>query len=328
MRALVTGSTGFIGANLVRLLLAKGYHVRTLVRRESSQKNLRGLDVELVYGDLLDPDSLFGALEGVEELYHVAGYYQLWSADPQRFYQVNVEGTENILKAARRRNLSKIVYTSTVGTLRYPKNPDSPSDETCVAALGDLHNDYKRSKFEAEAAALRFAAEGLPVVVVNPSAPIGPWDVKPTPTGKIIVDFLKGRVPAYVHTGLNVVDVEDVALGHWLAAKKGRAGERYILGNENISLKNIYRALGEVAGLAPPFLRVPYPLVLTMAYGSEGVACLTKKRPRIPLGAVRMARRFMYFTAEKAVRELGFPKKPIEPAFRRAVAWFRENHYA
>ncbi|MDO8519928.1 MAG: NAD-dependent epimerase/dehydratase family protein, partial [Deltaproteobacteria bacterium] len=217
-KVLVTGATGFIGGNLVRLLLKEGYAVRALVRHTSRLDNLKNLDVEKVYGDLRDKSSLIKACKGCDHLYHVAASYELWSAEPKEFYDTNVNGTHNILAAAREAGISKIVYTSTVGAIRYPDDPTKPSDETCWPTPKDLQNDYKRSKFQAEQVALKFAKEGLPVVVVNPSAPIGPYDIKPTPTGKIIVDFLKGKVPAYVDTGLNIIDVEDVAWGHLLAA--------------------------------------------------------------------------------------------------------------
>lgn len=327
MKVLVTGGAGFIGGNLVRLLLAKGYDVRCLVRRQSSQQNLRGLDVEIAYGDICDPDSLGSIFKGVDRLYHAAAYYQLWDPDPHKFYDINVKGTENILEAARRAGVSKTVYTSTVGAVKYPDDPEYPSKENDFPSKKDLHNDYKRSKFQAEAVAMRYAEEGFPVVVVNPSAPVGPFDVKPTPTGKIILDFLKGKIPAYVHTGLNIVDVEDVVQGHWLAMEKGVAGERYILGNKNMTLKAIYGVLATLTKRHPPAFRVPYSLALTLAYGSEGIAGLTGKRPRVPIGAVRMAKKFMYFDSSKAVRELGLPQSPVEQAFQRAVSWFRENRY-
>lgn len=326
-QVLVTGGTGFIGGNLVRLLLKKGCAVRVLVRKTSSLENLQNLDIETVYGDLRDPFSLKQAVQGCEQLYHVAASYQFWSPDPKEFYESNVDGTRNILTAARDAGVSKIVYTSTVGAIRYPDDPSRPSDETCFPTEKDLHNDYKRSKFQAEQVALQFAKEGLPVVIVNPSAPLGRWDAKPTPTGRIIVDFLKGKVPAYIDTGLNVVDVEDVAEGHWLAAQKGRIGERYILGNKNMSLKEIYELIARLSGREPPRFAIPYGVALAAAYGSELIGKILHKRPAIAVGAVKMAKKYMYFSPAKAVRELGLPQSPVEKAFAKAIQWFKSNGY-
>lgn len=325
MKALVTGATGFVGANLVRTLLKKGVIPRVLVRSKSLRKNIEGLSVEIVDGDICDPSSLSKACEGCDLLFHSAAFYDFWSSDPTIFYKVNVEGTKNILEAATRAKISKIVYTSTVGAIRYPKDPSAPSDETCFPSEKDLHNDYKRSKFQAEQLAIQYAQKGFPIVIVNPSAPIGPFDVKPTPTGKIIVDFLNGKVPAYVDTGLNVIDVEDVAEGHWLASQKGRMGERYILGNKNLSLREIYCMIWKLTGKDPPKFRIPYGVAFTAGLVSEWIARFSKTRPRIPLGAVRMAKNYMYFDSSKAVRELGLPQSPVEKAFEKAIRWFREN---
>lgn len=327
MKALVTGANGFIGSHIVRTLLKKGVSVRGLVRRESSTKNLEGLEIEYSYGDLRDFDSLKKGAQGCDLLFHTAAMYDFWASDPKIFYDINVEGTKNVLEAARLAEIPKIVYTSTVGAIRYPDNPLSPSDETSFPEEKDLHNDYKRSKFLAEQLAFQYAKNGLPIVVVNPSAPIGPYDAKPTPTGRIIVDFLKGKVPAYVDTGLNVIDVEDVAEGHWLASQKGRVGERYILGNQNISLKEIYQMMAGLTGRSAPRFRIPYTVALSAAYASEGIASLLHRRPGIPLGAVRMARKYMYFNSTKARRELGLPQRPVERAFERAIVWFQKNGY-
>lgn len=327
-KALVTGGTGFIGANLIRFLLKQGVQVRTLVRPTSCRKNLEGCDVEIVSGDLRDRDSLIKACQDCDTLFHVAAFYQLWAPDPQEFYDVNVAGTQNILEAASQMGISKVVYTSTVGVLRYPNTPEHPSDENAYPTDEDLHNHYKCSKFQAEQVAMRFARNGLSLVIVNPSAPIGSLDVKPTPTGKIVVDFLNGRVPAYIQTGLNIVDVEDVAVGHYLAALKGRTGERYILGNKNMSLQEIYQLMASIAKRNAPILRVPYGLALTLAYGSEGIADIFKRKPRIPVSAVKMAKKFMYFSSDKAVRELGLPQSPVERAFEKAIRWFEQNGYA
>lgn len=322
MKVLVTGATGFIGANLVRLLLRKNCDVRVLVRPSSLLNNLKNLNVELAHGDLRDKSSLKKACRGVSQLYHAAAAYDFWLPNAKEFYEINVGGTRNILEAAQEERVEKIVYTSTVGVLRYPDDPSQPSDETAVVRPEDLHNDYKRSKFEAELIALQFTKNGLPVVIVNPSAPIGAYDLKPTPTGKIIVDFLAGRVPAYVNTGLNVVDVEDVAMGHWLAAERGRVGERYILGNKNMPLKEIYELIARVSGKRPPRWKIPYGAAFGAACASELVGKLLNRRPSIPLGAVRMAKKFMYFTPAKAIRELGLPQSPVENAFEKAVKFF------
>lgn len=326
-KVLVTGATGFIGGNLVRLLLRQGCQVRALVRPSSDLKNLENLDVEKVYGDLNDKKSLVKACDDCEQLYHVAASYQFWSSDPQEFYASNVEGTRNILEAARQTHIPKIVYTSTVGTICYPSHPSEFSDETRWPTQKDLHNDYKRSKFQAEQVALQFAKEGLPVVIVNPSAPIGAYDIKPTPTGKIIVDFINGKVPAYLETGLNIIDVEDVAMGHWLAAQKGKIGERYILGNKNVSLKAIYTLIAHLTGKEPPKVRIPYAVAWGAAVVSEALGKFSGKRPKISLGAVKMAKHYMYFSPAKAVRELGLPQSPIEKAFAKAIEWFKNNGY-
>lgn len=322
MKVLVTGATGFIGANLVRLLLRQGCDVRVLVRPSSLLNNLKNLEVEIAHGDLRDKASLKKACRGVSQLYHVAAAYDFWLPNTKEFYDINVGGTQNILEAALEEKVEKVVYTSTVGVLRYPDDPAFPSDETAVVSPEDLHNDYKRSKFEAEVVAMEFAKNGLPVVIVNPSAPIGAYDVKPTPTGKMVVDFLKGHAPAYVNTGLNVVDVEDVAMGHWLAARRGRVGERYILGNKNMSLKEIYECIARLSGKTPPRFQIPYAVALAAACASELVGKILRRRPAIPVGAVRMAKKFMYFTPAKAVKELGLPQSPVENAFEKAIKFF------
>lgn len=327
MKVLVTGATGFIGGNLVRLLLQQGFKVRALVRSSSDLANLKNLDVELAYGDLRGPASLIKACDGCDHLYHVAASYQFWSPDPKEFYESNVEGTRNILEAAKTANIPKIVYTSTVGAIQYPSNPDQPSDETCWPTEKDLHNDYKKSKFMAEQVALKYAQSGLPVVIVNPSAPIGAYDIKPTPTGKIIVDFLNGKVPAYLDTGLNIIDVEDVAWGHILAAQKGKVGERYILGYKNISLKEIYELIARLTHKAPPKMRIPYAVAWSAAVASETIGKILNKRPKISVGAVKMAKHYMYFSPAKAVQELGLPQSSIENAFAKAIEWFGTHGY-
>jgi len=327
MDVLVTGGTGFVGANLVRALLADGHAVRVLVRPQSDRRALTGCPVELIPGDLLDPDSLRRAVTGCRVVFHVAADYRLWTPDPAALYRTNVDGTRNVLEAALRAEVERVVYTSTVGTLGIPKD-GRPGTEITPVSLGEMVGPYKRSKFLAERAAEEFVARGLPVVIVNPSAPVGPWDVKPTPTGQMIVDFLKGRMFATLDTGLNLVHVWDVVRGHILAAEKGRVGEKYILGHRNCSLAEIFALLARVTGLPTPRHRIPYPVAWVAAVLLEGVAHLIGIPPRVSLTAVRMARKPMYFSAEKAVRELGLPQTPVEQALQAAVEWFVAHGYA
>ena len=326
MTVVVTGATGFIGANIVRVLLDTGETVRVLVRPNSDTRNLDGLPVDMVYGDIRDDASVRVALQGCRTLYHVAAHYSLWTPHPEEMYATNVEGTANLLRLALAVGVEKVVYTSSVATIGQPAD-DTPGDETMTLQLSDAIGHYKRSKLLAEQRALDLCQQGLPLVIVNPAAPIGPWDIKPTPTGKIIVDFLRRRMPAYLDTGLNLIDVQDVARGHVLAAQYGRIGERYILGHQNLSLQAILQVLAEVSGLRAPSWRIPYGLALATGYMSEWVACYTHKAPLVPLAGVKMARRPMYFNAQKAVRELGLPQSPIDAAMRRAVQWFRERGY-
>ena len=327
MTTLVTGATGFIGANVVRALLAASASVRVLTRRGSDRRNLTDLPVEMVYGDVRDINSLRPALQGCHTLYHMAAHYSLWTPHPEEVYTTNVQGTTNLLQVALELGLQKVVYTSSVATIALPED-GTPGDETMYLAPEHAIGHYKRSKIMAEQAALAFCQQGLPVVIVNPAAPIGPWDIKPTPTGKIIVDFLQRKIPAYVDTGLNLVDVRDVAQGHLLAAQHGKIGERYILGCRNMTLREILILAAGVSGLTAPRWQVPYGLALALGYVCEGLAHLTGKPPLVPLAGVRMARRPMYFTAQKAVQELGLPQSPLEEAMRQAVHWFREHGYA
>lgn len=326
MVALVTGATGFVGANIVRALLAEGTAVRVLVRRGSSQHNLTGLPVEVVYGDLSNAASLRPALAGCQTLYHAAAYYSLWTPRPEEMYTINVTGTANLLKAALELGVSRVVYTSSVATVGLPED-GSPGDESRFLPVDQAIGHYKRSKVLAEQQALYFCTQGLPVVIVNPSAPIGPWDVKPTPTGKIIVDFLRRNMPAYLDTGLNLIDVRDVARGHVLAAQHGKIGERYILGCQNMSLRAIFQTLAALSGLPAPRVRIPYGVALAAGYVSTWLARLTRKPPRVPLVGVQMARHPMYFTAAKAVRELGLPQSPIASAMQQAMTWFQTHGY-
>ena len=324
----VTGGTGFVGSAVVRHLVAGGHRVRALARRGSDRRLLADLPVEIVEGDLTDAVSLRRSLHGCGWLFHVAAFYSLWARDRRLFYDINVEGTRRILQAAAEAGASRVVYTSTVGALGIPKNGSAGTEETPVS-LADMVGDYKRSKFLAEEVARDAARQVLPVVIVNPSAPVGPRDIKPTPTGQMIVDFLRGRMWAYLETGLNLVDVEDVAAGHLLAADRGKVGERYILGSRNLTLREIFEVLGRITGIRPPRVKVSAGMILPLAWASEWVADhLTGRPPVIAVDAVRMARKRMFFDCGKAIRELGLPQSPVEGALDRAVRWFREHGYA
>lgn len=327
MDALVTGGTGFVGANLVRELLRDGESVRVLVRRGSDRRALEGCRVELVEGDLLDPASLERAAVGVRHVYHVAADYRLWAPDAAALYRANVDGTRAILAAAAAAGAERVVHTSTVGALGVPPG-GGPGTETTPVSLADMVGAYKRSKFLAERVAEEWARRGLPVVIVNPSAPVGAWDVKPTPTGRVIVDFLQRRMFATLDTGLNLVHVKDVARGHILAARRGRVGDKYILGGRNLPLSEIFRLLARLTGLPAPRVEIPYPVAWLGAACMEGWARLTGRPPRASLTAVRMAKKRMYFDPTKAVRELGLPQTPVEEALRDAVEWFVERGYA
>ncbi|MDA8431367.1 MAG: NAD-dependent epimerase/dehydratase family protein [Nitrospiraceae bacterium] len=327
MKALVTGATGFVGFHVARRLREEGVRVSALVRNGSDRKALDALGVEIVAGDVRDYDSVYRALEGCGRLYHLAADYRLWVPDPDTMYEINVQGTKNVMEAARRRGVERVVYTSTVGALT--ARPDGvPADEATPAGMGEMVGHYKRSKFIAEQEVRGYIAKGLPVVIVNPSTPVGTMDRRPTPTGKMIVDFLNGRMPAFLDTGLNFVDVEDVAEGHRLAAEQGRVGERYILGNRNLTLKEFFGMLGKAAGRKAPGVRLPYLPVLIAAYADEAISRLIPGRcPRIPLAGVRMARKYMFFDVSKAVRELAMPRRPVEEAIAKAVDWFTNNGY-
>ena len=323
---LVTGGTGFVGANVVRELLDAGVTVRVLARAGSDRRALGTLPVEIVEGDLCVPASLRRAVAGVTTLFHVAADYRLWARDPQELYRANVDGTRAILAAAADAGVRRVVHTSTVGALGIPED-GTPGTEQTPIGLHDMVGPYKKSKFLAEQVALEFARAGLPVVVVNPSAPVGPWDVKPTPTGQMIVDFLEGRMFTSLDTGLNLVHVRDVARGHLRAAERGRVGEKYILGHTNLSLIELFRLLGEITGLRPPRVKIPYAVAWLAAAGMEGAARVTRRPPRVSLTAVRMARKHMYFSPAKAVRELGLPQTDVREALRDAVEWFGAHGY-
>jgi len=326
MRALVTGATGFVGSAVVGALVKAQWQVRALVRDGSDRRNLDGLPVELVRGNLADSSSLERALAGCEALFHVAADYRLWTPEPEHLYRTNVDGTRNILDAARRVGVGRIVYTSSVATIGLP--PDgSPGDEETPVELADMIGHYKRSKFLAEQLAREIAQAGAPVVIVNPSTPIGPRDVKPTPTGRIVLDAASGRIPAYVDTGLNIVHVDDVAAGHLLAFHRGRIGERYILGGQNMTLREILTQITRLVGRKPPRIRLPHAAVLPVAYASEAFARVTGRNPRVTVEGVRMARKRMFFSSEKAMRELGYQGREPAKAFADAVLWFREQGF-
>jgi len=327
MKCLVTGASGFIGSNLVKALVKKDFPVRALIRHNSNNCNLENLKIEVHYGDLLDYKTLERALTGCTFLFHVAAHYSFWDTSKNLIYKINVDGTKNILKAAVKTGIKKVVYTSTVGCIGITQN-GTPGDENTSIDMSTLSNSYKHSKYLAEREALKFFENGLPVVIVNPSTPIGPGDLKPTPSGKIIVDFLNRKIPAYLDTGLNLIDVRDCALGHILALKKGKAGERYILGNKNLSFHEILLLLEEITGLKAPGLKLPYSFALIAAYINEIFSdYITGKPPIVPLGGVKMAKYFMYFDSSKAVKELGLPQNPIKKALEDAVSWYREKGY-
>ncbi len=328
MKVFVTGATGFIGSAVARALLAAGTEVRTLVRRETDLRALDGLAVETVHGDLRDAASLRSALVGCRQLYHVAAHYALWASDPSVFYTVNVDGTKALMEAARDVGIERIVYTSTIGAIGLPEGGGLGTEETPIT-LEQMAGDYKRSKFLAEQEVMTMAKAGLPVVIVNPSAPVGVGDVKPTPTGQVIVDFMKGRMTAYIETGMNLIDVEDVALGHLQAMERGRVGERYILGCRNLMLQDVFEILSGLTGVKAPKVKLPLAFVLPLAHINTWIAdYLTHQTPRIPLEGVRMAKYLMHYDCSKAIRELGLRQTPVEVALEKAVRWFRDHGYA
>lgn len=326
MTTLVSGATGFVGSHVARRLAASGESVRALARPGSRRQALEGVAVEWVEGDLRDESSLDRALAGVNRVYHVAADYRLWARHPQEIYNSNVTGTKNLLAAALRARVQRFVYTSTVATIAVPRENALP-DETNRASVDEMVGNYKRSKLLAEQEALRAAHEGLPVVIVNPTTPVGPGDWKPTPTGRIILDFLLGRMPAYVDTGLNFVPVEDVAEGHLLAAQRGKIGERYLLGGRNMTLKELLDALAKITGLAAPTWRIPHSVALIAACADAAYSRVMGREPRIPIEGVRIARHKMFVNDAKARKELGYQPGTVESALERAVRWYVENGY-
>ena len=329
MRAFVTGGGGFIGGAVVRLLLAEGHEVRTLIRPGEATPLLEGLPVDRVVGDLADVDALRRGCEGCECVFHMAALYSFWGHPWEEFYRTNVEGTRNALHAAWDAGAARIVYTSSIATLGPPPAGGGPADEDTPSSLAGMLGHYKRSKYLAEETARDFARRGAPVVIVNPSMPVGIGDHTPTPSGRVIVDFLNGRMPAYVDTTLTVADVDDVAAGHLLAAEKGRVGERYILGGEVLSLKQLTDLLAEVSGLPPARFRIPHAVALAWAYADVGLALVDHRHvPVATPTSARLSYRREAYSSARAVRELGLLQTPVREALRKAVEWYRANGYA
>ena len=327
MQAFVTGATGFLGSHVARVLCEQGAKLRLLVRATSNLKNLQGLPAETVTGDLRDPGSLGKAMAGCDTVFHVAADYRLWVRDPQEMYRSNVDGTRALLEAARRINVRRLVYTSSVATIGFRTN-GSLADEDSPVSVSDMIGHYKRSKFMAEQVALEAGRSGMHVVTVNPTTPVGEGDVKPTPTGRIVLDFLKRKFPAYVETGLNLVDVRECARGHVAALERGQPGHRYILGGENLTLKQIFDKLADITGLPSPKLKLPYIFAFATGVIDETITGrMLNKEPRATIDAVRMGKKMMFATSAKAERELGWRIVPVNDALRRAVEWFRANEY-
>jgi len=327
MKAFVTGATGFVGSHVARVLAEQGADLRLLVRSTSDPKNIQGLQADRVTGDLRDSAALEKLVAGCEVIFHVAADYRLWIRDPDQMYRSNVEGTRAVLHAARANGVRRVVYTSSVATMGFTATGALANEDSPVS-LADMIGHYKRSKFMAEELAIRAGRDGIDVVVVNPTTPVGEQDVKPTPTGRIIVDFLKKKFPAYVDTGLNLVDVRECAQGHVAALEKGKSGERYILGGENLTLKQILDKLGAITGLPSPSLRVPYAVALATGVVDEVVTGhIFRREPRATIDAVRMGRKKMFVSSAKAERELGWKVIPVDSALKRATDWFQQNGY-
>jgi dihydroflavonol-4-reductase len=323
---LVTGATGFVGSAVARVLLKAGHQVRVLARPRSDRRNLKGLSVEIVQGSLEDPGSLAAAVAGCRYLFHVAADYRLWVPDPEPMFRANVDGTHGLMLAAQAAGVERIVYTSSVATLGVVFG--GVADEETPSRAEDMIGPYKRSKFDAEAVVRDLIAEqSLPAVIVNPSTPIGPGDIKPTPTGRLIVEAARGRVPGFVDTGLNVVHVEDVAVGHLLAAETGEIGRRYILGGENLTLAEILAEVARLTGRRPPSFKIPYAAILPVAAGAEALARLTRREPFVTLDGARMSKKKMFFSSARAVRELDYAPRPARQGIADAVAWFKANGY-
>lgn len=326
--AFLTGGTGFVGARLARLLLAQGLRVKALARKDSDRRNLNGLDVEIIEGDLLDGEAVARGVAGCRYVFHLAADYRIWVPEPWAMYRANVAGAEHVLRAAAMAGAERIVHCSSVAAVKVPRD-HAPVDETSeYASVAEVIGHYKKSKYLADVMARRLATEeGLPIVVVNPAAPIGPCDIKPTPTGKIVLDFLRGKLPSYVDTGLCVVHVDDVAQGHWLAATRGRIGERYVLGGENLTLKQVLHLLAEVTGLPAPRFATPFALAYAFGAVDSALARWRGTEPTAPLDAIRMARHYMWFSSHKAIEELGYCARPAKSALRDAADWFSDHGY-
>jgi len=325
MTTLVTGAAGFLGSHVARQLVARGDDVRVLLRVSSSNRAISDLSLEYVTGDLRDASSLERAMAGVQRVFHVAADYRLWAKRSQDIYDSNVGGTRNLLAAARKAGVEQLIYTSTVATIAVDRS-ESPNEFT-DAKLEEMVGHYKRSKWMAEQEVLKAAKDGLPVIVAMPTTPVGPWDWKPTPTGKIILDFLNGKMPGYVETGLNFVGVEECAAGHLLVAEKGKIGERYLLGAENLTLKQLLDALARITGLAAPTMKIPHGVALGLAYVESAFSRLIGKEPQIPVEGVKIAQHMMFVDCSRAKKELGFAPSPVAGALERAVKWYRENGY-
>jgi dihydroflavonol-4-reductase len=323
--AFVTGGSGFVGANLIRSLLSENYQIKALIRAQSPQNNFKNLDVEIIKSDLNDPE-LWKQMQNCDVLFHVAAHYSLWQKDKDLLYQNNVLGTRNILAAARKAEIPRTVYTSSVAAIGVKSNGE-PADENYQSPVEKLVGDYKKSKYLAEQEAYKAFQAGQDIVIVNPSTPIGGYDIKPTPTGDIVLRFLRRQMPAYLNTGLNLIDVKDVALGHILAYEKGIAGDRYILGNQNLTLKSILDQLEQITGLTAPKIQVPYWLPYTVAWIDEKVLPIFGRSPTIPIDGVKMSKQVMYYNPAKAIRDLGLPQTAIASALTDAVDWFKSNGY-
>ena len=325
MTTLVTGAAGFLGSHVTRQLVARGEEVRILIRSSSTNRAIADLSLEYVTGDLRDPASLHRAMKGVKRVFHVAADYRLWARRSQDIYDSNVGGTKNLLDAVRRAGVQQLIYTSTVATIAVDR-PELPNEFT-DSKLKEMIGHYKRSKWMAEQEVLTAAKSGLPVIVAMPTTPVGPWDWKPTPTGKIVLDFLNGKMPGYVDTGLNFVGVEECAVGHLLVSEKGRIGERYLLGGENLSLKEMLDALSKITGLAAPRMKIPHSLAFGVACANTVFSRLLWREPGIPIESVRIARHRMFVDCSRAQRELGFKPGPVSAALERAVRWYESNGY-
>ena len=326
MKKLVTGATGFIGSAIVRELIRDGEDIRVLVRKTSNTRNIDNLDIERAYGDIRDGDSMRKALKGCDTLYYTAAHFAHWTPDKKLPYEINVEGTKTSLNAALDAGVERVVYTSTNNTMG-AHGADIPANESAEFNHQDTGDNYSMSKYLGEIEAKKFVAKGLPIVIVNPTIVIGAHDIKPTPSGKMIIDIANKEMPGYIEGGVNIIDVEDVARGHILAAKKGRVGERYLFGNENMSVSDYFRLISEVAGVKPPKIKIPYYLAIALGYMFELGAYITKKPPVTTASEVKIGRKYEFYDCSKAVKELGLPQTPIRASIERAINWFRENGY-